>query len=414
MRRILPKTVSLLAMRPLGSLLAFDAALSRALAACDPTRGTEEVPVARALGRVLAEDVRSAIDIPGTRRAAMDGYALPSGGPRPPGVSFRRVGFLPAGRTWPRKIPPGACLEIATGAAVPASCGAVIEFEETDRQGDRIAPRLPVERGRNVIPAGADLRRGSRLLRAGEVLTPGRLGGAAAVGRKALRVRRKPGVALLTTGDEIRPPGTRLAPHQVYDSNAAVLAGIVQAAGGEVRTSHRCPDDPAAIGRILDRLLSEGIDAVVFTGGSSVGNRDFTGDLLRARGRLLFRGIRVKPGRPTLVATAGPPGRRRLLVGMPGYPASCLLVGHALLAPVLRRMAGLPEPVPVAARLAREVRSQRGRTDFCPVRLAGSRAFPTFRGSHAVTSVAAADGFFTIPAGAEDFAKGQTVKIVLF
>lgn len=394
----------------------FETALAKALAACRPARRPEELPLSRALGRVLAEEVRSPVDIPGARRAAMDGYALSSSGPRPRASSFRRVGFLPAGKTWPRKVPAGACIEIATGATVPASCDAVIEFEETDRRGDRVVPRRPVERGRNVIPAGADLRRGARLLRAGELITPGRLGGAAAVGRMTLRVRPRPGAAILTTGDEIRRPGTRLAPHQVYDSNAEMLAGIVDSAGGRVVARRHCPDDPRAIGRVLDDLLAPtqgpraAPDIVVFTGGSSVGNRDFTWDLLAARGRLLFRGIRVKPGRPTLVASAG----RQLLVGMPGYPASCLLVGHALLAPLIRRLAGRPEPSPVPARLDRAVASLAGRTDFCPVRLEKGRAIPTFRGSHAVTSVAAADGFFTIPAGSPGAAKGQSVAVTLF
>ncbi len=397
-------------MTPLGKLLPFETALERSLAAVAPVRRSETLPLSRAAGRALAEDVASAVAIPGAPRAAMDGYAFRAGG----GRSFRVIGFLPAGKVWRKMVPAGAAVEIATGAVVPAGCDAMIAFERVRRIGDRILFADPVARGHDVIPAGSDVRRGERLLAAGDLLIPARLGAAAAAGRAKVRVREKPRVAILTTGDEIRPPGTRLAPHQVYDSNARILAAIAERSGCRVSARAHLADDPDAIGSALDRLLAgkNPPDAAVFTGGSSVGNRDFTHALLAARGRLLFRGIRVKPGRPTLVARTR---RGALLVGMPGYPASCLLVGHALLAPVFRRMAGLAAAAPtVRARLARDVASAAGRTDFCPVRLADGTATPTFRGSYAVSSIAPADGFFTIPETVPGLRKGQTVDVELF
>lgn len=397
-------------MRPLGRLLPFKTALARGLSAATPVRRVETIPLARALGRILAEDVASAVDIPGAARAAMDGYAFRVIDRR----SFAVAGFLPAGKVWRKAVPPGAAIEIATGAVIPDGCDAVIEFERVRRDGDRIFIDAPVEPRRNIIPAGSDARRGTRLLASGDLLTPARLGAAAAIGKKTVRVRQKPAVAILTTGDEIRPPGTKLSAHQVYDANARILAGVVESSGCRVAAHLHLADDPNAIGDALDRLLTkqEAPDAAVFTGGSSVGNRDFTHALLAARGKLLFRGIRVKPGRPTLM---GRTRRGALLVGMPGYPASCLLVGHALLAPVLRRMAGQIAPRPsVRARLAREIASAPGRTDFCPVRLAGGVATPTFRGSHAVSSIAPADGFVTIPADVQQVRKGQVVDVELF
>lgn len=398
-------------MTPLDNLVPYAKALRIALAAARPVMETETLALAAGLGRVAAEEIRAAEAIPQTPRAAMDGYALRAADTARAPARLAVRGFRPAGTDVPVGIPRGTCVEIATGAVVPAGCDAVVEVERTRRAGDDIVLADPVEPGRNVIPAGDDVPAGGLIVPAGAVLTPGRLGAVAATGRARVAVLRRPKLAILTTGDEVKPPGAPLAPHEVYDANAAILAGLAAACGCAVREAVHAPDDPARIDAALAALLPEN-DVVVFTGGSSVGARDFTAAACAARGEVLFHGVAVKPGRPTLLARMG----RTLVFGMPGYPASCLLMGEALLAPVLERLAGRPAEgrAHAPARLSRDVRSALGRRDFLTVRLSGDAAEPVFRGSHAVGSVAAADGYVVIPEEADRLAAGAAVEVCFF
>ena len=331
---------------------------------------------------------------------------LPSAGV-PAGL--RLAGILSAGGI-PSRMPgeAGTCLQIATGAVVPEGADAVVPVEETRREDGRILFTSPARAGQHTIGRGEDAARGDPLLRAGEVLTSGRIGAAAAAGIPAIEVFRRPSVFLLTTGDELVGTGSPIAPHQVYESNGAVLSALARACGCAVSGSARAPDDLDAIRRAVE--ASGWPDFLPFTGGSSVGERDFTLDAITTLGKLQFRGIRVKPGKPALFGRVGPDLRTRVF-GLPGYPASCHLVAHALAAPAFRKAAGFPDPRPFRARLAAALSSLKGRTDFVPVRVADGVAHSTFRGSHAVTSVSAADGWLTIPEPVERLEAGQEVEI---
>lgn len=415
-------------MRPLGKLIPFRDALAMTLAEARATARTETVPLAHAQGRILAADLSAPFDIPLADRAAMDGYALRASdadgaSPGSP-VPLPLAGASMAGSPGPSSLAAGHCAEIATGAVVPDGADAVVEVERTTERNGRILLSAPVEPGRNILRRGSDVARGAGILSAGTLLTPGRVAAAAAAGQALLSVLSRPRVGVLSTGDEIRRLGAGaaapLAPHEVYDSNAAGLAALAARCGCEAVLAGPVADDPDRIGRALDGLA--GCEIAVFTGGTSAGSRDFTVDLVRARGEVRFHGVAVRPGKPLLLGRVG----ASLVLGMPGFPASCMLTGEAVLAPALRRLAGLPEPPPLRALLAEPVVSARGRTDLVPVALSSGTRNPepearsplsarsVFRGSSAVSSLSGADGWILVEEETERLETGSGVDVRLF
>ncbi len=401
-------------MRPLKALLPLDEALSLCLAAATPIERRETVGLPDALHRVVAEDVRAPIDVPPADRAAMDGYAVRAqdvaraGKTSPAAVRVQES--VHAGEVPRKRAGKGLGTQIATGAPMPAGADAVVMVEDTEREKDMVRVFRPVRPRENVSARGSDIRKGSLVLAAGERLTPAKVGALAAIGRDSVRVYARPRVALLGTGDEVVPPGTRLGPGQVYDINSYTMAGAVREAGGEPVPRGRVGDRLEDLRAALEAAAKE--DVVVFSGGSSVGERDLILDVLRSAGELLFHGVAIKPGRPTILGhVAGTP-----VLGMPGNPTSCLSNCYVLLAPMLRRMARLPAPtgrvleVPLAERLS----SPLGRAEVHTVRLVDGRAVPAFKESGAITSMAHADGYIEIPADVGAVEKGERVRVTLF
>ncbi len=400
-------------VHPPMSLVPFDRALRIALDAVRPIERTEMVHI-DAAGRVAAEDVRARIDVPLVARAAMDGYAVvardtSAASPSSP-VRLRRIGSVHAGGSFRGRTARGRCVEIATGASLPSGADAVVMVERTDRRGDVVEVHEPVRRGENVSPKGEDIRCGSVVVRDGDVLTPARVGALSAVGGTRVRVYARPRVAIFTTGDEVVAPGRRIRPGQVYDVNSRTLASVVRTNGAEPVALGSAGDRLASLRSIVDRAVRA--DLIVSSGGSSVGSRDLIADFVAERGSLLFHGIAVKPGRPTVLGIIG----RTPLLGMPGYPTSCLTNAYVLMAPMLRRMARLPPEIPrsVDVPLAQDIESPRGKVEFHTVRIVRGRAVSASRGSSAITSMAHADGFVEIPADVTRLRRGARVRVVLF
>ena len=402
-------------MRPLRETISLEEARARIDAAVRPIDRIERVPLAAADGRVLAESLVAAADVPPFARAAMDGYALraedSSGATREQPRAFTRIETLFTGEVSTRTVGPGECIEIATGAPMPAGADAVVIVEETDGEASgTVRVFSAVSPGQNVGPQGADIRQGQLVLHEGTTLTPGRVGAAAALGLSEVAVYARPRVALLSTGNEIVEPGERLEPGQIYDINRFTLAAVVAAHGGEpvaYRTAH---DSIEALSDALDTCLRD--DLLVFSGGSSVGERDLILDLLAKRGEVIFHGIAVKPGKPTAFGrVAG-----KLFFGMPGYPTSCLSNAYVLLAPALRRMARLsPEAVrSIALPLSQRITSTPNRHQFYTVRLVSGMAEPAFKASGDITSMSLADGYIEIPAGSGGVEQGEVVEVTLF
>jgi molybdopterin molybdotransferase len=380
----------------------------------DPIAGVERLALDVAAGRVVARAVYAAFDIPPFARAVMDGYAVKAidtdGASRDTPVHLTLVESIFTGSVPTRAIELGECAGIATGAPLPTGADSVVMVEQSSIDGSHVLIFDPARPGQHVGRAGGDLVAGELALGEGTVLTPARIGVAAALGLTDLEVFARPRVAILSTGDEIVAPGGRLGPGQIFDANTSALAAAVAAHGGEPVVQTRTRDDRTALTEAFNNAARE--DLVLFCGGSSVGERDYSLEILGALGKVHFEGLQLKPGKPTIFATVdGVP-----VFGLPGNPVSCLTNMYLFVAPMLRRMARLPPPIEriVSARLADEVNSPRGRHQVYPVRLEGDVAVPVFKSSGEITSLARADGFFEIPAEVERVEAGTRVDVILF
>jgi molybdenum cofactor synthesis domain-containing protein len=402
-------------MRPIRRTIALEEARALIDAAVRPIDRTERVAIDAAAGRVLAEDIVSTADVPPFARAAMDGYAVRSqdttGASRDQPRSLKRIGTIFTGQVADRGIGAGECFEIATGAPMPPGADAVVIVEETDGEASgSVRVYSPVSPGQNIGPQGADIRRGQHVLHTGVTLTPSQIGAIAALGRAEVHVYARPRIAILSTGNELVEPGAPLGPGQIYDINRFTIAAAVAGHGGTPVPHRTAADTLDDLSRAIDDCLHD--DLLVFSGGSSVGERDLILDVLTSRGELIFHGIAVKPGKPTAFGRVG----GKLFFGMPGYPTSCLSNVYILLIPALRRMARLP-PHAVPSRqlpLAQRVTSAPGRHQIYTVRIVDGAAVPAFKASGDITSMSQADGYIEIPAEIDVVDSGTMVDVKLF
>jgi molybdopterin molybdotransferase len=374
----------------------------------------ERVALLDARGRVLSASVVAGADVPPFDRASMDGYAVVAADTN--GASRERPGKLRlAGRVYTGDVPTGrvdagACIEIATGAPMPAGADAVIMVEETAVSGDEVSIFASVRPAQNIGRRGADITTGQTILREGDVLNASRVGALAALGFADVEVWARPSVAVLSTGNEIAPQGAPLAPGQIYDINRFTVSTVIAEHGGVAVPVATARDSLPALHAALDECLRH--DLVVFSGGSSVGERDLILDVIRERGEVLFHGIAVKPGKPTLFGRV----QDTPVFGMPGYPTSCLSNAYILLVPALRRMARLPLTAPrrLTLALSARVTSVAGRHQFYSVRVEGEHAVPAFKASGDITSMSQADGYIEIPAEVTEVSEGTEVEVTLF
>ena len=401
-------------MRPIAQTLLYDDAMKLVMDAGQPIARTEVVALTEADGRIVAADVTATVDVPPFDRAAMDGYAVVAADTFGASAQSPRtvtcVDRVFTGQMPGRGIGAGECVEIATGAPMPAGADAVVMVEETERDGDQIRVMTPVYPQQHVGRRAADIAIGHAVVRTGHVLNPSRIGAIAATGSLDIEVYARPTVAILSTGNEIAEPGQPLAPAQIYDINRFTLETIVRRHGGVSAALPITADSVDELSAALDAALAH--DIIVFSGGSSVGERDLILDVLHRRGTVHFHGIALKPGKPTVFGTIeGKP-----IFGMPGYPTSCLSNAYMLLVPFLRKIARLPpwRPLTVEAPITRRVVSTTGRHQFYTVRLVDGSAEPAFKASGDITSMANADGYIEIPAQTDVVEAGTLVTVKLF
>ena len=408
-------------MRPFTSTISLEEARHRLAAAIRPIARTERVSLADAAGRVVATGVTSSIDVPPFARSAMDGYAViagdTAGATRDTPVRLRIAERIYTGQMPSGSIASGVCAEIATGAPIPQGADAVVIVEdtgkpaggggETDAMVEIFAVAAP---GQHIGSRGADITAGAIVVNGGDMLTPGRVGSLAAVGRVDVEVYERPRVAILSTGNEVVDPGHTLAPGQIFDVNRFTLAAVVAAHGGVAERHQAVHDSLDALTMALDACA--GADVIVFSGGSSVGERDLILDVVSARGDMIFHGIAIKPGKPTAFALVN----GRPLFGMPGNPTSCLSNAYILLVPFLRATARLPpfQPRIVRVPLARRIDSPARRHQIYTVRLTDGSAHPAFKGSGDITSLSQADGYIEIPEDQSVVEAGALVDVTLF
>ena len=400
-------------MRPLKRLIQMNEALSLIRGEARAVTRTEMVKLLAADGRVSAEEVVSSISVPPFSRSAMDGYAVKAadtyGASKLRPIKIRLGEVLYAGSVPRRPVRRGECSEIATGAMIPKGADAVIMVEDTERVGKSVSIYDAVHPGQNVSKMGEDISKGTRVISKREVLNPSKIGALAAIGRDEIKMFAKPLVAVVPTGNEVAELGVKLKPGQVYNINSYTLGSVLAANGAEVRTLDIVGDSIDELQSVLKE--NRDCDIVVFSGGSSVGERDIMLDVVEQKGRVVFHGVAIKPGKPTLFGVVG----RQLVFGMPGYPTACLSNAYILLAPIVREMAMLP-PAPqrsISARMAKRIVSTTGRVQFLTVKLEGNVAHPAFKESGAITSMAFADGYVVVPADVDLLEKGESVTVFL-
>ena len=401
-------------MRPFVHTLPFDEALRHVLAAPRPIGRTEHVSLAEADGRALVSGVLATFDVPPFHRAAMDGYAViaaDTAGAAPDApVTLRLVGRVFTGDGSPVRVTAGTCVEIATGAPLPDGADAVVMVEQTTTGDGAVQIRRAATTRQHVGPRGGDIAAGHVVLDAGVVLTPARIGVLAALGCTEVEVYARPRVAILCTGDEVVDPGQPLGPGQLYNVNRFTLEVLVRRHGGEPVVLPTSRDSIEALTQTLG--AAGGCDILVFSGGSSVGERDLVIDALRQHGEVIFHGVAIKPGKPTVFGRIG----NAPVLGLSGYPTSCLSNAHVFLIPLLRATARLPpwQPRQLTLPLARRITSTPGRLQFYMVRIVDGRAEPAFKASGDITSMANADGYITIAGDTDVVEAGADVVVSLY
>ncbi len=367
---------------------------------------------AEALGSVLAADVTATLDTPPFDASAMDGYAVRSGDLDGAPVALRVIGTSSSGHPSDAEVVAGTAVRILTGAVVPAGADAVVPVEETDAGTDVVTVRTAVSPGRHVRVRGEVGRSGERLIAAPTVLTAGHLGVAASTGLAELLVHRRPKVAIVTTGDELVPPGHgELAVGQIFDSNSTLSEQLVTSAGGIAHVVHAADDAPL-IGALLEALAPE-VDLILTSGGISMG-AEF--DPLRAalgEHPVRFEQVAIRPAKPLAFGRIG----ECTYIGMPGNPVSVVVAFELFVRPALRRLRGIdPATTPrVQGRLASALeRPVDGKTHLIPVVADADDAWsPTpLLGSHALVGIAAAGALAVVPADRPRIPEGAEVELL--
>ncbi|MBE0478301.1 molybdenum cofactor biosynthesis protein [Candidatus Aerophobetes bacterium] len=403
-------------MKPLKSLISLEEGKKILFSHIKPVEKVEKLPLTQANKRVLFRDVVASINVPPFNRAAMDGYAVKahniySARSMEP-VRLKLAGSISAGEFWEGELKDGECLQIATGAPVPSGVDAVVMVEDTEKDdGNFIKFYRPVYPGANISSAGEDIKKGQKVCLREDLLTPAKVGVLAALGEKEVEVFVKPLVAIIPSGDEIISPGEPLEKGKIYDVNSYTLLALVEENGCRVILKPKLTDNIDDIIKGIENALLA--DLIIITGGSSVGERDLILEaILQTKGEFLFHGIAVKPGKPTLACLVG----EKLVLGMPGYPTSCLTNGYGFVVPLIRKLSHLPpkKEMLIKAPLSRRITSTLGRHQFLPVKLTNGWVVPVFKESGAITSMSEAEGYIEIPANVDLLERGDEVEVKLF
>ena len=384
---------------------------------------SEQRALSDALGYALAQDVVAPIDVPPFDRSNVDGFAVRSAdlalaGEATPARVKLNDEVIACGTAPARPVLSGTATLIATGGPMPRGADAVVMIEHTQSAGHRtIDIRRAASPGQFVSYAGSDIARGEMLLRAGAVIGSREIGICAACGIAQVTVARRPRVAVISTGDELVQPGRPLGPAEIHDTNGAIVTAAVNENGGEAMFLGAVPDDEQKLEAAMRSALQT-CDMLVLSGGTSKGAGDISHRIIARLGKpgIIAHGVALKPGKPLCLAVCdGKP-----VVILPGFPTSAMFTFHDMIVPVLRRMAGLPprSDAKVMAKVPVRIASELGRTEFVMVSLVegsdGLIAYPSGKGSGAVTSFAQADGFLKVDALADQMPAGTEAEVTLF
>jgi len=384
--------------------------------------GEEEKLLLEAYGRILAENVVSALDIPPFNRSTVDGYAVKAedtfGAEEGQPAKLAVLGMVSVGEQPKICIEKGEAAEIVTGAPVPEGADAIVMVEDTDKHDVELCIFRAVTRDENVMKRGSDIKKGETVLKVGRVLGASEIGVLAAVGLTRVKVFKVPVVAVLSTGAEVAEPGKKLPAGKIYDINAYSLSTAVSESGGKPVYLGVVADDKDKLDEALKRALTSA-DMVLTSGGVSVGPKDYMPQVVNSLGEpgVFINGIAVKPGKPTTVALIG----KKPVFSLPGHPTSALLLFHLLARPVLQLMSGRPtiEEKTVKALATKRMFSAKGRRTFVMIKMKLDKfdrqvVEPVETGaSGAITTLAKADGFVEIPAYQQFIDAGEEVVVTL-
>lgn len=381
-----------------------------------PAKRTESVPLASAVGRILAHPVPADSDVPGFDRSVVDGYAVRAADTAGAGDSapalLRNLGRITMGRQEPGSvIGPGECAYIPTGGVLPAGADGVVMVEYTEEAADTILVKKSVSHGENVLCHDEDFKSGEIVFFAGRRITSQDTGVLAAIGCANVPVAKKPVVGIISTGNELVTVSSVPGPGQVRDANAPMLAAYLAEYGCTPRMYGIVRDERDAFETVLAKALPE-CDVVLLSGGSSKDDRDMTAGTIAAMGEVLVHGIAIAPGKPTIIGQiAGKP-----VFGLPGHPASAFVVLIAIVRPLFDRMLGIENPIQrtIRATLATNIPSQRGREEYVRVRVENGIVTPLFGKSGLLNTLVRSDGLVRIPAGAEGLESGSAVEVILW
>ncbi|MCS7274423.1 MAG: molybdopterin molybdotransferase MoeA [Candidatus Bipolaricaulota bacterium] len=398
-------------------------ALSQALARVTPVSESEEIPVSDAYGRVLAEEIFSPWDLPGFVRATMDGYAVRAqdtlNASREQPAILKVIGSVEMGQD-PQTLPAlqeFEAMEITTGGPLPPNADAVVMLEETERLSDSVKVFVPVKPGEHLLAADSDFQRGERVFYAGHRLRAVDIGALIALGRESVRVFQRVRVGVLSTGSELVSEGEP-PPGKIRETNSYVLRGLIEAQSAQARCYPIVPDEKRSLRIAIERAVHEN-DFVLLSGGSSVGARDWTLEILQELGEVVVHGLQIRPGKPTLFALVA----HKPVVGLPGNPVSCALVFEKFARPLIAKRSGvrvlLPSHRLVPARLLSRIESVKGREDFVAVRLKLDEetgalfAEPIYGHTNNISTLVRADGIVSVPADLEKIEAGLPVWVEL-
>ena len=396
-----------------------------------PVLGVERVALAHCVDRVLAEDLVAPSSLPAFPSSAVDGYAVRAADA---GKPLRVLGESAAGRPFAGRVEPGTAARILTGGALPDGADCVVMVEDVELEGEVVTTPTPLRAGSNFHAPGADLRAGELVVAAGTQLGAAEIGLAAALGFPRLPVRRRPRVALMSTGDELVEVGEKPGRGQIVDSNRWALLAALREAGAEIRGLGIAPDEPEPLRKLVVDALRE-VDVLVTSGGVSVGTHDLVKPLLESLGEVHVGRVKLKPGKPFTFATIpanaplpsplppggeGVAGREKLAFGLPGFPVSSLVTFEVFVRPALRKMQGfskLQRPT-LPVRLAYDARASADRTEFQRVTLRrdGLEMVAETTGSQSssrLMSLVGAHALVRIPPGDQGIKAGSVVEALI-
>lgn len=391
-----------------------------------PPVTTERVPTVRARGRVLAEDLYSAVDLPHFHRAAMDGYAVKAkdtfGASQSLPAYLKLAGVMEMGKEAARPVATGEAIRISTGGMMPPESDAVVMVEYADEvEGGLVEIHRGVSPWQNVIQIGDDIKKGEMVFQRGRRLRAHDLGALTGIGISSVPVYKQPRIALISTGDEIVDADTDPLPGQVRNINQHSLAGLIEECGGELKDWGVVRDDKDQLTKAIGEALEWG-DLVLLSGGSSMGAKDIALETILsfADSEFVFHGISISPGKPTIFAKAcGKP-----ILGLPGYPVSALVIFDLFAGPLIRRLAGQDTETvtrftkTVQATLKTNISSQVGREDYVRVTLERDAdrllAIPLPTKSGAIFTLVKADGMVRIDLNQDGLEPGEEVEVILF